>query len=321
MKAAVVGAGPVGSTLAARLLAANHEVTIVEIDPRVREELLERGIVLTGAHDVSVAVESVASSIEELEGVDVEAVFVAVKAPATPLVAGAIADSLAPTATVVSWQNGIDTERELATSVPHDRIVRAVINHGVSRGADGSVTVSFEHPPHLLREFVPAGAGRARMVAELLTEAGLASERAENLEQAVWQKGALNAALNAICALTGLTMHDVWGDHYAGDLARKVLREALSVARANEILVGSGFYRYALDYLARAGAHRPSMLLDREAGRRTEIDYINGKIVEYGEMSGVPTPFNEALVALVKAAERSTRLVARGPVPREKEAR
>lgn len=319
MNVAVIGAGPVGRTLAGCLLAAGHAVTLVEIDAAAREHLALNGIVLRGRHEVSVPVSSVAASIEELEGADLEAVFVAVKAPATPLVAGAIADSVAANATVVSWQNGIDTERELAALIAADRIVRAVINHGVSLSEDGAVEVTFEHPPHLLREFVPAGAGRARMIAELLSGAGLVSERADNLERSVWQKGALNAALNAICALTGLTMHDVWSDHYAGDLARKVLREAIAVARANEILVGSGFYRYALDYLARAGGHRPSMLLDREAGRRTEIDYINGKVVEYGEMSGVPTPFNEALVALVKAAERSTRLVARGPDPREKE--
>jgi len=319
VKVAVVGAGPVGRTLAGCLLAADHDVTLVEIDAGVREHLLRGGITLTGVHTVRAAVPSVVASIEELEGLQLETVFVAVKAPATALVAGAIADSVATSATVVSWQNGIDTERELATAIEGDRIVRAVINHGVSLADDGSVTVAFEHPPHLLREFEPAGAGRARIAARTLTGAGLASERAEDLERAVWQKGALNAALNAICALTGLTVHDAWNDRFAGDLARNALREAIAVARANEILVGSGFYRYALDYLARAGAHRPSMLLDREAGRRTEIDYINGKVVEYGQMSGVPTPFNEALVALVKAAERSTRLVARGPEPREKE--
>ncbi|HKJ85938.1 MAG TPA: 2-dehydropantoate 2-reductase [Spirochaetia bacterium] len=307
MKIAVIGAGPVGQTLCASLIDDGNEVVVVEIASSARERLAADGIRVSGVHDLQVAVPRIVPGIEALEGEHIDVVFVAVKAPATELVAGAIEDSVNRDATVVSWQNGIDTERALADAIEPDRIVRAVINHGVSLADDGSVVVTFEHPPHLVREFAPAGSARAEAVSELLTGAGLSTERAEDLDQAVWKKGALNAALNAICALTGLTVMDAWHDRFAGDLARKVLRESIHVARANEIFLGSGFYRYALDYLARAGTHRPSMLLDRIAGRRTEIDFINGKIIEYGQMAGIATPFNEALVALVKAAERSTR--------------
>ncbi|MFW5688557.1 MAG: ketopantoate reductase family protein [Spirochaetota bacterium] len=307
MSVAIVGAGPVGQTLGAILLAGGHDVIFVEIDAALRGRLEHDGITIDGVHQIRTRVPRVVAGIDALEGEALETLFVAVKAPATPLVSGAIRDTVTTEATVVSWQNGIDTERALAESVPAERIVRAVINHGVSMNEQGEVTVTFEHPPHLVREFIPAGSPRAESVAALLSACGLDTRRAEDLEQAVWRKGALNAALSPVCALTGLTMKDAWNDAYAGRLSREILRESIQVARANEIFVGSGFYRYALDYLGRAGAHRPSMLLDREAGRRTEIDFINGKIVEYGRMSGVPTPFNEALVALVKAAERSTR--------------
>jgi 2-dehydropantoate 2-reductase len=307
MRLAVIGAGPVGQTLAGRLIDGGHDVTIIEVNEGLRSRLTEAGITLTGAHEISARVSSIVSSIDELAGLALEAVFVAVKATATELVASAISDTVNADATVVSWQNGIDTERALATHIGGERIVRAVINHGVSISESGTVTVTFEHPPHLVRELEPAGAERAREIAVILSGAGLVTERAENLESAVWQKSALNAALNAICALTGLAMHDVWNDGYAGELARKVLKEAVAVARANEIFLGSDFYRKSLGYLGAAGNHKPSMLLDREAGRRTEIDFINGKIIEYGEMAGVATPFNEALVALVKSAERSTR--------------
>ena len=307
MRLAVIGAGPVGQTLAARLIHGGHDVTIVEVNGELRAKLSDGGITLTGAHEVSAPVTSIVSSIDELAGVTLEVVFVAVKATATELVATAVGDTVNPGATVVSWQNGIDTERALETHICGDRIVRAVINHGVSISKSGTITVTFEHPPHLVRELEPAGAERARIVSVLLSGSDLITERAENLESAVWQKSSLNAALNAICALTGLPMHDVWHDGFAGELARKVLKEAIAVARANEIFVGSDFYRKSLEYLAAAGNHKPSMLLDREAGRRTEIDYINGKVIEYGEMAGMSTPFNEALVALVKSAERSTR--------------
>jgi 2-dehydropantoate 2-reductase len=305
MKIAVIGAGPVGQTLSGKLIAGGHEVIIVEVNRELRERLRQKGIELSGAHQLQVDVPSVVGSIDDLEGMCIEAVFVAVKATATELVASAISDTVGSYVPVVSWQNGIDTERALLPHVDPERIVRAVINHGVSIAEDGNVTVTFEHPPHLVREFAPGGAHHARTVAAVLSGAGLATERAPDLQSAVWRKSALNASLNAICALTGLPMHDVWHDGFAGELARQVLKETISVARANEVLLGSDFYRSSIEYLTRAGNHKPSMLLDREAGRRTEIDFINGKVIEYGRMCGLPTPYNETLVALVKSAERA----------------
>ncbi len=308
MTIAIIGAGPVGQVVCAALAAAGHQVILVEIDGGRREQVRSHGIRLTGEIEQTTSPSELLPSIEELEEREIDAVFVAVKATATPLVAAAVADVVDEGSTIVSWQNGIDTERALATHLDPSRIVRAVVNFGVSFKEDGTVFVAFHHPPHLVKELSSGVEARAESIAELLSDAGLETRRSSDLETAVWQKGALNAALNAVCALTGLTIRDVWNDAFGGDLARKVLREAITVARANEIALGSGFYRFALDYLDRAGSHRPSMLLDIDAGRRTEIDYINGKIVEYGGISGIPTPYNETLVALVKSAERSSRM-------------
>jgi 2-dehydropantoate 2-reductase len=75
------------------------------------------------------------------------------------------------------------------------------------------------------------------------------------------------------------------------------------VARANEVALGYDFYPYCINYIKGAGNHKPSMLQDIEACRRTEIDYINGKVVEYGMQAGVPTPYNTMIRGLVKALE------------------
>jgi 2-dehydropantoate 2-reductase len=57
--------------------------------------------------------------------------------------------------------------------------------------------------------------------------------------------------------------------------------------------------------MSKAGDHKPSMLMDVEAGRRTEVDYINGKFVEYGQRAGLDTPYNKTLLSLVKGLESS----------------
>lgn len=308
---AVVGAGPVGSVVAAILAAADHGVAICEISAELRGAIGGRGISLVGERRTTVAADRFAAihaTIDSLAQDPPGTVFICVKATAIPLVVSALGELLPSSTTVVSWQNGIDTELSVAESIPPEQVVRAVVNYGVSfdREAD-AVRVSFEHPPHAVQELVAAGRERAEQVAALLSGAGLTTERADHLERMVWKKAILNAALNALCGLTGLNMEEATRDSFAWDLADRVLKESISVARANEIWLGSGFYRWAVDYMHRAGAHRPSMLLDLDAGRRTEIDFINGKIVEYGSRVGVATPYNETMVALVKAREKYLR--------------
>ncbi len=87
-----------------------------------------------------------------------------------------------------------------------------------------------------------------------------------------------------------------------------LVKECIQVARANEISLGWDYYVHAMDYMRNAGDHKPSMLMDVEAGRRTEIDFINGKFVEYGRRVGLDTPFNRTMSALVKGLESSIAL-------------
>jgi 2-dehydropantoate 2-reductase len=119
----------------------------------------------------------------------------------------------------------------------------------------------------------------------------------------VWRKAVLNACMNPICAVTGKTMAEVINDPILFHLVDALIKEGVSVSRANEFRLGTDYYPYCIDYIRNAGHHKPSMLQDIEAGRRTEVDYINGKIVEYGAQAGVPTPYNTMIRGLVKALE------------------
>ncbi|MDP2268835.1 MAG: ketopantoate reductase C-terminal domain-containing protein, partial [Deltaproteobacteria bacterium] len=82
-----------------------------------------------------------------------------------------------------------------------------------------------------------------------------------------------------------------------------LVKECIAVARANETELGRDFYTRALEYMGTAGDHKPSMLVDIENRRRTEINFMNGKFVEYGRQAGMETPYNKTLWALVKALE------------------
>jgi 2-dehydropantoate 2-reductase len=141
------------------------------------------------------------------------------------------------------------------------------------------------------------------VIADILTHCGLPTNHTDQIVSMVWRKAIMNACMNPVCAVTGMTMAQAMNDPIVFGIIDALVKECVKVARANEINLGWDFYPYCMDYMKSAGHHKPSMLMDIENKRRTEIDFINGKFVDYGEQAGVDTPYNKTFKALVKAIE------------------
>ena len=133
-------------------------------------------------------------------------------------------------------------------------------------------------------------------------------QRFDDIEQLVWEKLICNVSFSGTCSVLGRTISDVMEDADAWEVASGCAVEAFEVALARHQtrLRRPGRLRARLRcrFLA-----RPSMLLDLEAGRRTEVDFINGAIPRAGRDVGVDAPFDDAVSALVRALElvRSSR--------------
>jgi 2-dehydropantoate 2-reductase len=302
-KFAVIGAGPVGSIVAAFLAKNGYDVTLCDIIPELVNPALDPGIIIDGAEDVQQKVTRVCTSVDELGDYNPDVVFITVKANALPLIVSAIETFYKEGIYVVSWQNGIDTEKEIAATLGDKAALRAVVNYGCGLKAPGHVHMPFHHPPHFIQELHPDSQHAAVGIADALTRSGLQTERTDQIISMVWRKGVLNACMNPVCAVTGLTMAQSMTDPIVFNLVDNLVKECIKVARANEINLGWDFYPNAIEYMSKAGDHKPSMLMDIENGRRTEIDYINGKFVEYGHQAGIETPFNITLRSLVKGLE------------------
>jgi 2-dehydropantoate 2-reductase len=122
-----------------------------------------------------------------------------------------------------------------------------------------------------------------------------------------WRKVIFNASTNPIGALTGLTHGRVCEDAALRALVSGLVDEGKAVAAAQGIELDAD-PEQLIDHAARrdvAYDHKASMLQDVEARRSTEIDFLNGGIVRFGEKHGVPTPLNRAIWALVKGLEQS----------------
>ncbi len=300
---AVVGAGPVGCIVACFLAKGGYEVTLCDVIPDLLAPALDPGIILEGAENIQHKVTRTCTNVDELADYDPDVIFITVKANALPLIASAIEGFHEAGLAIVSWQNGIDTELELAKILGKNDVMRAVVNYGCGLAGPGHVKLPFHHPPHYIQELDSQSRDSATAIAEALSKCGLETKHTENIISMVWRKSVMNACMNPVCAVTGLTMSRAMNDPIVYQIVDALVKECIQVARANEIDLGWDFYPHAMEYMRNAGDHKPSMLMDIEAGRRTEIDFINGKFVEYGARTATRTPYNHTLSALVKGLE------------------
>lgn len=302
-KFAVIGAGPVGATVAAFLARGGFEVTLCDILPELLAPALDPGILLEGVDSFQVRVTRTTTLIEDLLDDPPDVIFITVKATALPLIASALEEFVAPNRYVISWQNGIDTELELARQLGEKAVMRGVVNFGCVPLSPGRIRLAFHHRPHYLQELDPTNRDAAIGICRALTNCGLDTHHSDQIKDMVWRKTVLNSCMNPICAVTGMTMVEIIKDPITFNLVDCLIKEGIHVARINEFSLGSNYYPYAINYIKNAGNHKPSMLQDVEAKRRTEVDYINGKIMQYGTQAGIPTPYNNMIRGLVKAFE------------------
>ena len=300
---AVVGAGPVGCIVACFLAKGGYEVTLCDVIPDLLAPALDPGIILEGAENIQHKVTRTCTHIDELADYDPDVILITVKAHALPLIASAIEGFHKEGMAIVSWQNGIDTELELAKILGKTHVMRAVVNYGCGLAGPAHVKIPFHHPPHYIQELDPQSRNSAIAIADALSKCDLTTEHTDNIISMVWRKSVMNACMNPVCAVTGLTMSRAMNDPIVFQIVDALVKECIRVARANEIDLGWDFYAHAMEYMGNAGDHKPSMLMDIEANRRTEIDFINGKFVEYGARTGTQTPYNHTLSALVKGLE------------------
>ena len=303
MKVCIVGCGAVGSLFAASLAQLEDvEVWAYDLDAEHVRAINENGLRLSGAGEL---VARLRATIDASELPPCDFGIVATKSMHTDAALRAAADALAD-GSVCSVQNGVGNEETIAahtarvirgTTFPAGRIVEP--GH-VQWDVTGDTTIGpFEPSPAPMEEI--------ERLAEACTRAGMPTEAVPDARGPQWRKVIFNAATNPVGALTGLTHGQVCEDESLRGLVSALVDEGKAVAGAQEIELDAD-PEELIDYAARpdvAYGHKASMLQDVEARRQTEIDYLNGGIVRFGREHGVPTPLNEAVVALVKGLEES----------------
>ena len=322
-KVCIYGAGAIGGWIGARLAGAGCHVNVVARGATL-DALQRHGLRCQhGAVETTVTVH--ASSDPAELGVQ-DLVVIAVKAPALPEVARRIAPLLGPRTVVLTAMNGmpwwflqgfggtyagtalktIDPQGEIAAAIPAAHVIGGVVHASCSLKLPGYVQ---HHFGNRLIIGEPAGGEteRVQQLAQLLTQASFEVEVAPQIQKDIWFKLWGNMTVNPISALTGATTDKIMNDDLVRGFISSVMLEAKEIgARLGIAIEQQPEDRHAVT--RKLGAFKTSMLQDVEAGRAVELDALVTVVHELGALTGVATPFTDALLGLARLHAREREL-------------
>ncbi|MGC9316732.1 MAG: ketopantoate reductase family protein [Armatimonadota bacterium] len=296
----VIGPGAMGCLHAALLREAGISVGLLDHRARRAELIDGRGILVErddGEHTVPVpcSAEPAAFRTSELA-------IVFVKAYDTEEATRRALPAIGESASVLTLQNGLGNHELIGEIVPPARVLAGTTTTGATLLGDGHVR---EAGRGFIQLGSPSGnSRRTREALAILERAGLDCESTPSVEEVLWAKAIVNAAINPLTALTGLRNGMMVEIPQLREQLQDVVRESAAVARAEGVFVREDVVQLVEGICERTGHNRSSMLQDVSAGRRTEIDVINGEIARRGESRGVAAPLCRMLTALVHGRER-----------------
>ncbi len=232
----------------------------------------------------------------------VDLVLVVTKTGKTRAAAQVAAQILAPDGLVITLQNGLGSDAILASVLGTERVTVGVTTQGASTGGEPGIVIDGGAGLTVLATR-SAIDGQVRAVAALFERGGLRAEVAGDVRSLLWNKLAVNAAINPLTAILRVPNGALIENAWARDVLDQVVAEVAAVAAAQGIPAIDNLVARVGAVARRTAANQSSMLQDVLRGAETEIDAINGAVVQAGDRLGVPVPVNRLLVALIKALE------------------
>jgi 2-dehydropantoate 2-reductase len=319
MKLCIYGAGAIGGWLGVKLARAGCAVSVVARGATL-DSLRHNGLRLQEGSETLRAQVRASASPADLGVQDL--VVVAVKAPAMAEVAKSIAPLLGPDTMVLTAMNGVpwwffhgfggsyagtrlkavDPDGAIAQAVPAQHIVGCVVHASCALKEPGFVQHHFGNKL-IIGEPSGAKTQRVQQLAALLEQAGFEAVVSEQIQKDAWYKLWGNMTVNPVSAMTGATTDLILND----DLVRGFISAVMLEAREIGARVGIPIAQQPEDrhqVTRKLGAFKTSMLQDVEAGKAVEIDALVTVVKEMGAMTGVTTPFTDALLGLSRLHAR-----------------
>jgi 2-dehydropantoate 2-reductase len=299
---AIVGAGAMGCIFGAALADAAVDVTLVDVAHPLVEQINNAGVTIVRGGDERTT--RVSATDDPASVGEVDAAIVFVKCYHTESAAELMRPLVGEKTVVASLQNGWGNEEILARTFGAERVLAGVTYHSGTTLGPGRVSHNAPGPT-FIGPYVGDSIATCASLERALASAGFEVTATPDVRTEVWKKLVFNAAGLAAGALTGLDPRGTAALPELRELVLALAREAVAVARASgyEIEPEERVATITAAFERAAPGTKGSMRQDFEAGRRTEIDVVNGAVLREAAGRGVDAPLNQAMLALVKGVE------------------
>jgi 2-dehydropantoate 2-reductase len=285
------------------LARAGFHVTLLGRDSPHFEAIRSQGLTLQTSDNTVVELRlNTSDEPRTVSGSDM--IVILVKTVDTEPAIRAIAPYVRTDHVLVTMQNGLDAAERIHSVLGNGpRILPAVTWQAATRLGPGIVRHAGLGPTAIgYRD--GSDENTAKQVADVFSAAGLPAFVESDIDRLIWQKAAINAAINGLTALSEVPNGRIATDPRLRRAAETLADEVASVARANGVRLGP--MGAAVIETAVASAHnRSSMLQDLDAGRCTEVEAIHEAVLHVAATRGVSTPTLDIVTALIRAKERS----------------
>ncbi len=303
MKIAVIGAGAMGSIFGGHLKEVGEDVTFIDIYKEHMEKVSKDGLYIEMPDGTSKVIKGIktATSTEGLPKMDLIIIFV--KSTITKEAAKEALPLVGDNTLFLTLQNGLGNGEAIAEVVGKEKVLLGVTTCGGTFLGPGKVRFAGKGDTFI--GGLKIGKEKVLPIVNVFNRAKLPAYYREDVIGLVWDKLFVNVAINPVTAITGLKNGELLNYDETKAIMKGLVEEAVAVAEKRGVKRDvEEVYNHALEVAEKTAKNMSSMLQDITKGRKTEIDTINGKIVEYGREVGVSTPYNEMVTYLIKVLEK-----------------
>ena len=294
-----------GSVMGAQLKAGGNDVTLIDVAREALDAINSRGLIVQDKTGTQQTV-PIRATDKPAEVGPVDLILVFVKCYHTEAAVRNAAPLMGPDTMVLSLQNGWGNGPRIGAIVGEEKLLLGVCYHSATVLGPGHVLHAGKGMT-FIGELNGSMTERLQSLAATFQKANIDVTATAHVLKEIWSKLALNVATLPTSATLRITAERLLDTPDMQQLMHGLLREVVAVAQAQKIPLDFNERWEAITGLLKklAPNTKGSMLQDVENRRRTEIDVINGAIVEASRRFGIPTPYNDAMVWMVKALEKS----------------
>jgi 2-dehydropantoate 2-reductase len=290
---AVIGAGAIGQYYGARLIQHGHRVHLLT---RTDCDHIKKSGIHIESRDGNFSLHPLQVNVhgDPRQIPKADLVLVTLKTTANSRLEELIRPVLKDESVILTLQNGLGNEDELADLFGPDRIMGGMAFVCINRVGPGQIS----HTDHgMIRIGEPKGgiSDRARRISEIFSKANVPCAAVENLHYGRWEKLVWNVPFNGLGAALLMTTDQLIGSDHGLSLVRRLMHEVIQTCNALGISMELSVTEEKIRYTQTMGAYKTSMQIDREVGRLMEVESVIGRPLQEARKRGVSTPCIEML--------------------------